>query len=69
MLDVVFSEDDCSYSSENANITLNSFRKLALLLHKQYLASSPKAKKISVKRNMFNCLLNDHTLLQLISCI
>ena len=69
MLDVVFSEDDCSYSSENANITLNSFRKLALLLHKQYLASSSKAKKISVKRNMFNCLLNDHTLLQLISCI
>ena len=69
MLDVVFSEDDSSYSSENANITLNSFRKLALLLHKQYLESSSKAKKISIKRNMLNCLLNDNTLLQLISCI
>ena len=69
MLDVVFSEDNCSFLNENAHITLNSFRKLALLLHKKYLSSLSKSKKVSVKKNMLNCLLNDSTLFELISCI
>lgn len=64
MLDAVFSEDTCSFWNENAHLTLNSFRKYALLLHKQYLSSSRK--KISVKKNMLNCLLNEETLLELV---
>lgn len=51
----------------NAHITLNSFRKLALLLHKKYLSSLSKSKKISVKKSMLNYLLNDSTLFKLIS--
>ena len=65
MLDVVFAEDFCYFENDNAHITLNIFRKYALLLHKHYLANSNK--KISVRSNTFNCLLNESLLLQLIS--
>ena len=40
MLDTVLSEDKCHFWNENAHITLNIFRKYALLLHKQYTAYS-----------------------------
>ena len=40
--DVVFSEDECRFSSDNAHLTLNSFRKYALALHKSYMATLPK---------------------------
>ena len=55
----------CSFENDNAHITLNIFRKYALLLHKKFLANSNK--KISVRSNTFNCLLNDSLLLRLIS--
>ena len=65
MLDVVFSEDDCTLQSEDAQITLNCFRKFALLLHKHYISNL--SKKPSIKSNMLNCLMNDNLLLNVIS--
>ena len=64
MSDVVFSKDKCSFFNENAHITLNIFRKYALPLQKQYISALPK--KVSVKKNMLNCLMNDDLLLKVI---
>lgn len=64
MLDAVLSEDKCRFWNENAHITLNIFRKYALLLQKQYLSALPK--KVSVKKNMLNCLMNDALLLKIV---
>ena len=65
LLDVVFNEDESKYASENAHITLNAMRKLALLKHKSYL--SDKKKKPSLKGNMFKALLNEKLLLEIIA--
>lgn len=64
MLDVVLSEDKCRFWNENAHITLNILRKYALLLQKQYI--STLSKKVSIKKNMLNCLMNDTLLLKVI---
>lgn len=64
ILDVVFSEDGCGVVSENGNKTLNMLRKMALLFHKQYIAKLKK--KVSVKANLLNCLMNDDTLCNVI---
>lgn len=64
MLDVVLSEDKCRFWNENAHITLNILRKYALLLQKQFISSL--SKKVSVKKNMLNCLMNDKLLLKVI---
>ena len=64
MLDVVFSEDDCLLTSEEAQISMNSFRKLSLALHKNYLKNRPK--KSSLKSNMLRCLLDHDLLLALV---
>lgn len=58
LLDVVWHEDTCGLLSDNGHKTLNSFRKLALLAHKRYVASLPK--KRSVKSNVLAALLNDN---------
>ncbi len=63
MLDVVFSEDECKILSENGHKTLNAFRKLALLIHKRYLAQHRI--KSSVKSHLLSCLLDDGLLLRL----
>jgi predicted transposase YbfD/YdcC len=60
ILDVVFSEDECGLVSENGHKTLNMLRKLALLLHKQYIAKL--SLKISIKSNLLNCLMSDDSL-------
>ena len=65
MLDAVLSEDKCRFWNENAHITLNIMRKYALLLQKQYIAAL--SKKVSVKKNMLNCFMNDALLLNVIS--
>ncbi len=62
MLDVVFSEDDCKILSDNGHKTLNVFRKLALLIHKQFIANL--GKKSSVKAHLLACLLDDRLLAQ-----
>lgn len=64
MLDVVLSEDKCRFWNDNAHITLNILRKYALLLQKQYLLALRK--KVSIKKNMLNCLMNDALLLKII---
>lgn len=55
MLDVTFSEDSCRFLNENAHLTLNSLRKFALALHKQFLSVSHK--KSSLKSSMLSALL------------
>ena len=55
LLDVVFSEDDCELLSENGHKTLNILRKLALMVHRAFIAILPK--KCSVKENLLRCLL------------
>jgi len=63
MLDVVFSEDECRILSENGHKTLNSFRKLALLIHKRFI--SENRKKSTVKAHLLSCLMNETLLTQL----
>ena len=65
LLDVTFSEDDCSLSSENAQKTLNILRKFALLLHKTFIVEHNL--KTSIKTHMFECLLDDDLLLNVCS--
>jgi predicted transposase YbfD/YdcC len=64
MLDADFSEDECALLSENGQKTLNIFRKLALLLHKNYMAT--QTKKRSIKSNLLRCLMSESALLELI---
>ena len=62
ILDVVFSEDKCAIVSENGHKILNILRKLALLIHKRYIASL--SKKITIKASLLKCLMDDESLLQ-----
>ena len=64
-LDVLFSEDDSRYSSENAHICLNILRKYAFQIHKNYIAA--KGKKCSVKGHLLECLLNDQLLVDVVT--
>lgn len=64
-LDVVFSEDDCRVLSVNGQRALNLFRKLALALQKNY-KTALNGKK-SMRNTMFNCLLNDKLLIDVLS--
>jgi predicted transposase YbfD/YdcC len=64
MLDVVFSEDECRLQSEESNKTLNSFRKLAILVHRTYVKKNHL--KISAKQSMIKAVLNEEYFLALI---
>ncbi len=66
-LDVIFSEDDCKILSENGHKTLNTLRKLALMLHKQYISKQPK--KISIKASLLNCLLDENYLCNILGSL
>ena len=63
MLDVTFSEDSCRFLSENAHKMLNSLRKFALAVHKQFLSSGHR--KSSLKSSMLSVLLRPDYLLEL----
>lgn len=65
ILDVTYDEDRCKLLSQRAQENLNIFRKMGVSIHKKYL----KFKKQTVKSNMFNCLLNDKLLLEVIGNI
>ncbi len=65
ILDVTYDEDRCKLLTKEAQENLNIFRKIGISIHKNYL----KNKKQTVKSNMFNCLLNDKLLLEVISNI
>lgn len=62
MLDVSYDEDRCKLLSKRAQENMNIFRKIGISIHKNYL----KDKKQTVKSNMFNCLLNDIHLLEIL---
>lgn len=65
ILDVSYDEDKCRLFNQRAQENLNIFRKMGISIHKNYL----KNKKQTVKSNMFNCLLNDNLLLEIIGNI
>ena len=65
ILDVTYDEDRCKLLSQRAQENLNIFRKMGISIHKNYL----KNKKQTVKSNMFNCLLNDNLLLEIVGNI
>ena len=67
ILDVVFSEDECALLSENGHKTLNILRKLALLVHKRFIAAENL--KTSLKANLLNCLMNDDLLSRLLESL
>lgn len=62
ILDVTFDEDRCKLLSKRAQENMNIFRKMGVSIHKNYL----KGKKQTVKSNMFNCLLNNFHLLEIL---
>ena len=62
ILDVTYDEDRCKLLSVKAQENLNIFRKTSVSIHKNYL----KNKKQTVKSSMFNCLLNDMILLEIL---
>lgn len=62
ILDVTYDEDRCKLLTQRAQENLNIFRKMGVSIHKNYL----KEKKQTVKSSMFNCLLNDNLLLEVI---
>jgi len=62
ILDVTYDEDHCKLSSQKAQENLNIFRKAGVSFHKNFL----KNKKQTVKSNMFNCLLDDQRLIELL---
>ena len=65
ILDVTYDEDRCKLLSKRAQENMNIFRKVGVSIHKNYL----KNKKQTVKSNMFNCLLNNSLLLEILqSC-
>lgn len=62
ILDVTFNEDRCKLLTQKAQENINIFRKMGVSVHKNYL----NGKKQTVKSNMFNCLLNDNYLLEIL---
>jgi predicted transposase YbfD/YdcC len=66
-LDVVWNEDESGILSENGHKTLNAFRKLALLGHKNYI--SKLHKKPSVKGNVLSALLDDDVCSAVLGCL
>ena len=65
ILDVTYDEDRSKLLRQRAQENLNIFRKMGISIHKNYL----KNKKQTVKSNMFNCLLNDNHLMEVIGNI
>jgi predicted transposase YbfD/YdcC len=63
MLDCDFSEDECGLLSDNAQEVFNVLRKLALLLHKRYMAKQQK--KRSIKSNLLRCLVSENAVLEI----
>jgi predicted transposase YbfD/YdcC len=63
ILDVVFTEDECRILSTSGQKTMNVFRKLALSLHKNYVANLPQKTKPSIRRNMRRSMMDEGTFL------
>ena len=65
ILDVTYDEDRCKLLTKRAQENINIFRKMGISIHKKHI----KEKKQTVKSSMFNCLLNDNLLLEVIGNI
>ena len=65
ILDVTYDEDKCKLQRKNAQENLNIYRKMGISVHKQYLKNSKK----SIRSNMFNCLIDDSYLMEIIGNI
>ena len=61
-LDVTYDEDRWKLLTQRAQENLNIFRKMGISFHKNSL----KNKKQTVKSSMFNCLLNDGYLIEIL---
>ena len=65
ILDVTYDEDRCKLQTKIAQENMNIFRKMGISVHKNHL----KNKRQTVKSSMFNCLLNERHLLEILqSC-
>ena len=62
ILDVIYDEDRCKLLTKRAQENINIFRKMGVSIHKNHI----KDKKQTVKSSMFNCLLNDNHLLEIL---
>lgn len=62
ILDVTYDEDRCKLLTQRAQENMNVFRKMGISVHKNYLIN----KRQTVKSSMFNCLLNDKNLLEIL---
>ena len=62
ILDVTYDEDRSKLLTKRAQENINIFRKMGVSIHKNYL----KEKKQTVKSSMFNCLLNDSHLMEIL---
>lgn len=62
ILDVTYDEDNCRLLTQRAQENLNIFRKMGVSIHKNNM----KNKKQTIKSSMFNCLLNDAHLIELL---
>lgn len=62
ILDVTYDEDNCRLLTQRAQENINIFRKMGVSIHKNNL----KDKKQTIKSSMFNCLLNDARLIELL---
>ena len=65
ILDVSYDEDNSKLYSKRAQENMNIFRKMGTSIHKNYL----KNKKQTIKNSMFNCLLNNQYLLEILDSI
>jgi predicted transposase YbfD/YdcC len=66
-LDVIWNEDDSGILSDNGHKTLNAFRKLAYLGHKNFIPTLPR--KRSVKGNVLAALLDDDVCFGVLRCL
>ena len=62
ILDVTYDEDRCKLLTQRAQENMNIFRKMGISIHKNSL----KGKKQTIKSSMFNCLLDDNHLLEIL---
>ena len=65
ILDVTYDEDNCRLQNKRGQENLNIFRKMGVSIHKKYL----KNKKKSIRSNMFNCLIDDKYLMEVLGNI
>ncbi len=65
ILDVTYDEDKCRLQSKRAQENRNIYRKMGISVHKQSL----KNRKKSIRSNMFNCLIDDTYLMEVIGNI